>query len=118
MFSIWRAEDGEEKVAKFDRSRKPVCSRIMEYRELSLPIRHLDAGRYFIVPSTKKPNEYGKYYLNIYFSNPVNYDTKNFHDPERKPPIKPFILKDSLFKAKYLSTYSGEIKEYCFGGPI
>ena len=82
MFSIWRARDGEKKIEKFDRSRKPLCSRIMEYKELALQVRQIDAGGYFIVPSTKKANEYGTFYLNVYSSMDV--------------------------KMKYLTPYEGE----------
>ena len=97
MFSIWRAKDGENKVEDFDRSRKPICSRVMEYKELALSIRHLDAGRYFIVPSTKDPNRYGKYYLNIYASEDLS--TEN---------------------CKYVTSYveKGEPKKYEFGEVI
>lgn len=94
MFSIWKARDGEEKVELFDRGRKPVCSRVMEYKELALSVRHIDAGRYFIVPSTRDPNKYGKYYLNIYASETLSEDN-----------------------CKYLSAYTerGEPKEYARG---
>ena len=82
MFTVWKAKEGEKKLDIFDQKRKVMMSKIMEYRELSLSIRYIDKGRYFIVPATKKFGEYGNYYLNIYFSMP--------------------------YKCKYLTGYEGE----------
>ena len=67
MFSIFELKDDEKMMEKFDRSRKPKMSIIKEYRELSMSVS-LKAGRYVIVPSCKKANETGEFFLNIYFS--------------------------------------------------
>ena len=75
MFSIFNADEGSDTLDKFDPKKitrdikgKKAMSKIMEYREISLRLS-LSAGRYIIVPSTKNAGDYGKYYLNIYFSN-------------------------------------------------
>ena len=47
-------------------------SPIKEYKELALWVRHLDKGKYFVVPSCKKAGEYGNYYLNFYVSMEIN----------------------------------------------
>ena len=74
MFSIFNADDGADTLEKFDAKKiardingKKTMSKIMEYREISHRFS-LNAGRYVIVPSTKTAGDYGKYYLNIYFS--------------------------------------------------
>ena len=68
MFTIWKLEEGESHLEFFNRKRKPkpIKSVIKEYRELSMELE-LDAGRWMVVPSCKKPREYGKFYLSIYF---------------------------------------------------
>lgn len=58
MFTIWKLKDGESHLEKFERDRKPIKSVIKEYRELSLEVE-LSAGRWMIVPSCKKPGQYG-----------------------------------------------------------
>jgi hypothetical protein len=54
MFTIWKLEDGESHLERFERDRKPIKSVIKEYRELSLEVE-LSKGRWMIVPSCKKP---------------------------------------------------------------
>lgn len=39
-----------------------------EHREISLRMK-LPKGKYLIVPSTRNPNEAGKFYLSVYFDN-------------------------------------------------
>jgi len=50
MVSVWKLDDDEVHLEKFDRSRKPMMTTIKEYREQSLSLR-LTKGRYMIVPS-------------------------------------------------------------------
>jgi len=66
MFTIWKLEEGESHLEIFERKRKPLKSVIKEYRELSMEVE-LDPGRWMIVPSCKKPGEYGQFFLSIYF---------------------------------------------------
>jgi len=50
MFSLWKLNEGEDKIEIFDRKRKPIMSPIKEYREMSLTIPNLKKGRYMLVP--------------------------------------------------------------------
>ena len=50
MVSIWKLEEGECYLHKFDRTRKDMwMTSIKEYREQSISL-DLKAGRYMIVP--------------------------------------------------------------------
>ena len=85
MFTIWKVDENTEKLKIYDKSKGSIKSPIKEYRELALWVRNLDKGRYIIVPATKKYGEYGRYFLNIYFSTNI----------QKRPP-------------KYLTHYEGE----------
>ena len=74
MFSIFNADDGADTIDSFDPKRiakdirgKKAMSKIMEYKDISHRLT-LKPGSYIIVPSTKTAGDYGKYFLNIYFS--------------------------------------------------
>ena len=61
----------------------------------------LNQGRYVVVPSCKKPNETGDYYLSIYFS-------EGQEDPEEDDTF-------THFKATYINPYQCEEKEHLQG---
>ena len=56
-------------------------STILEYRENALDIKNLKKGKYIIVPSTKNPGDFGKYYLSIYFNIPDKNFSINYLNP-------------------------------------
>jgi len=113
MFSIFELREGEKMMEKFDRKRKPKMSIIKEYRELSMSVS-LKAGRYVIVPSCKKANETGEFFLNIYFSEGqedhsdgkddtfMYFEATYVNPPELEEPehLKGFVIKEEDEDAK------------------
>ena len=94
-------------MEKFDRNWKPKAkmSIIKEYRELSMSVS-LKKGRYVIVPSCKKANETGDYFLNIYFS-----EGEEDHSGGQDDKFK-------YFEATYINPTSLERPEYKEGSVI
>lgn len=105
MFSIFQLEPDEQVPMKFfDRKRqpRPKLSTIKEYRELSMSLE-LKEGRYILVPSCKKPNETGDYYLSIYFS-----EGEEDHSDGKDDVFK-------WFEAKYINPPKLEEKDHLEG---
>jgi hypothetical protein len=65
---VYELEPGKTRVEKFVKDRIKVISIIRESREVSARADLLAGKNYVIVVSTKGKEDYGKFFLSLYFN--------------------------------------------------
>lgn len=66
-FAIMKQQGTEDSLKRFDETNIVKLSKLRLHREVNLRTV-LSAGSYIIVPATKKPNQFGEFWLSLYFS--------------------------------------------------
>ena len=99
-FSVMKLEGNETKLEEFDEFRIVKLSKLRLHREVHLRTV-LSAGRYALVPATKKPGQFGEFCLSVYFSCPKSSISltsesglvKVIEEEEEKTQIDPETIK-------------------------